>query len=73
MFILNEISCKFLYISTLLFINEITDMTPSFKYAQRLNQWKGAHGLGQTNTRGHRYNSFFCYTKRASVRGCHVR
>ena len=24
---------------------------------------------GQTNTRGRGYNSFFCYTKRASVRG----
>jgi len=26
---------------------------------------KGAHAPGQTNKRG--YNSFFCYTKRASV------
>jgi len=25
--------------------------------------------LQQTNTRGHRYNSFFCYTKRTSVWG----
>ena len=36
---------------------------------QVLNQWKGARGLEQTNTFGRGYNSFFCYTKRASVRG----
>ena len=35
---------------------------PSSKYAKWLNQWLGAHGLRQTNTRGHGYNSFFCYT-----------
>ena len=34
--------------------------TPSFKYAKWLNQWKGAHGLGQTNT--HEQNSFFFYS-----------
>ena len=30
---------------------------PSFKYAERLNQWKGARALGQTNTHGRGYNS----------------
>jgi len=34
-------------------------LTPSFKYALRLNQWKGARVLRQTNTRGCGYNSFF--------------
>jgi len=41
-----------------------------------LNQWKGAHVLGLKNTLGGRYNSFFCYTKWASVGGLsdlHVR
>jgi len=40
-----------------------------FKYAQRLNQWKGAHVHGQPNTRERGYNSFFCYTKQAHVGG----
>jgi len=30
---------------------------------------EGACVLRQTNTRAHGYNSFFCYTKRTSVRG----
>ena len=30
--------------------------TPRFNYAKWLNQWKGAHVLQQTNTRGHVYN-----------------
>jgi len=42
---------------------------PSFKNARGLNQRKGARGLGQTNTPRCGYNSFFCYTKQASVGG----
>jgi len=37
-----------------------------------INQWKGARVLGQTNTRGRIYNSFFWYTKLAERSPCHV-
>ena len=47
--------------------------TPSFKYAQRLNQWKDAHVLGQTNTSERGYNSvLFVIQSRAERSLCWV-